>query len=641
MRTALRSTVSGVVAVAALALSPTAALALPPQGGLTQLPPPNDCIQGAAGTCGVTTAKAFDFLGDLAVSLDGKNVYATSFLDDAVAELNINASRGLGQLADPDECISDDPDGGGGMPPTEAACQSGAGLKGAEGVAVSPDGLSVYVVSVTDSAVSAFSRNPATGALTQLPDPYECLSDDADGPGMVNMPTDPACGSAVGLGQAADVAVSPDGANVYVASGSSTVASFARDTTPAGPPVGSLTQLAGADGCVTQTGFGTSCTTVFPSQSIGRGIVSPRGIDVTGDGGNVYVASFNGDSVAAFTRNNDGSIDQLADPDDCLSDDPDGPGGSPPTDPLCAGAFGLNGAEALDAAPDGDAVYTASFAGDSVAALKRNGSTGVLTQIADPDDCLSFDSDFIGPSQSNGGTLPTDTNCASATGLDIASGVAAAPDDKGVYTAATGGTGGGIAELSRNQSSEELNQLNDPFDCVGASITNCAAATNLIGVRAVALSPDGGGLYAIAPGSAAIVAFSRELPPICSSGSATVVRDTATPVGLSCTDVNGDPLDRSILTPPAHGALTGDPDTGSVVYTPAAGYTGPDSFVFNAEDLPAPGQPSGIATISIDVVAPQSPPTTTTTTPPVTTTRKKCKKHRKLRHGKCVKKKRK
>ncbi|MGZ5337059.1 MAG: beta-propeller fold lactonase family protein, partial [Solirubrobacterales bacterium] len=82
------------VTVAALALSPTAALALPPQGGLTQLAPPNDCIQSFAGGCGVTTAKGFNFLWDLAVSPDGKNVYVASSGSDAIAIFKRNSRTG-------------------------------------------------------------------------------------------------------------------------------------------------------------------------------------------------------------------------------------------------------------------------------------------------------------------------------------------------------------------------------------------------------------------------------------------------------------------------------------------------------------------------------------------------------------------
>jgi DNA-binding beta-propeller fold protein YncE len=629
-----------------LGASAAPALGLAPQGGLTLLPPPDDCIQGFAGTCGRTDGVGMNFLQDMVTSPDGKNAYATAFVDDSVAEFTINSAGGLQQLADPNDCISDDADGPGGNPPTQPACQAGAGLKGAKGIAISPDGLTVYVASTGEHAISVFARDPSSGALTQLPDPFECLSDDGDGPlGMVDPPFDLACGSGIGLGSATDVAVSPDGKNVYVASFEETVAAFARDTTGAGAPVGSLTQLSGPDACITQVGFNTSCTGVNPGQAIGHGLNGPTGIDVTDGGGNVYVTGVNGDSIAEFTRNPDGSLDQLADPNDCLSDDPDGPGGNPPTDTNCAGTFALNGATGLDAAPDGDAVYVASDFSDAVDELDRNGTTGALSALADPNDCLSWDSDFVGPTGANGATPPTDAHCGSATGLNDVIGVTVAPDNKSVYVASS--TQGAIAAFSRNQSSEELNQLNEPDDCLGSATTNCAAISNMFGTRAVALSPSGAELYTVAPGSSALVTFARELPPTCNNAAQLVIQDTPTVIALGCVDPNGDPMDRSILTGPTHGTLSGDPDSGTVRYTPEPGYLGPDSFLFNAEDLPPPSQPSDLATLSITVVPhPPAAPAQPGVGQPGTgqqPTKKKCKrkKHRRAAAAKkCKKKKR-
>ena len=496
--------------IPALASAPV--LALPPQGGLTQLAPPNDCIQDGPGGCGVTTAAGLDAAQDVVISPDGNNAYATAFFDDSVAEFSVNASGGLQQIADPSECISDDADGLGGAPPIDPACQSGVGLDQASGIAISPDGLTVYVASRGDSAVAAFARDPSTGVLSQLSGTSACRSDDGDGDGMVNTPFDPACASGIGLGTAFDVAVSPDGENVYVASFSQSVAAFARDTNVAGAPLGSLTQLAGADACITDMGFNTSCTSVNPGQSIGHGIMSPAGIDVTADGAHLYVASVNDDALASFTRNGDGSIDQLADPSDCLSDDPDGPGGSPPTAANCAGAFGLNGASGLDVAPDGDAVYAASGFSDSVVELQRNEATGALAQLASPNDCLSFDSDFTGPNGTDGVALPTDNNCASASGVDGARTVTVAPDNKSVYIGAASVGLGDVAEFSRNQATEELNQLNEPDDCLGSGVANCAGATGLFSVFAVAIAPNNTGLYTASQGSEALAAFTRELP---------------------------------------------------------------------------------------------------------------------------------
>ncbi|MBM3496831.1 MAG: hypothetical protein FJX72_21295, partial [Armatimonadetes bacterium] len=69
-------------------------------------------------------------------------------------------------------------------------------------------------------------------------------------------------------------------------------------------------------------------------------------------------------------------------------------------------------------------------------------------------------------------------------------------------------------------------------------------------------------------------------------------------VTLTATDPDGDPLRFWIVDGPDHGTLTGAPP--SVTYTPAAGYTGPDSFTFRASDA---REESGTGTVSIRVNA--------------------------------------
>jgi hypothetical protein len=65
---------------------------------------------------------------------------------------------------------------------------------------------------------------------------------------------------------------------------------------------------------------------------------------------------------------------------------------------------------------------------------------------------------------------------------------------------------------------------------------------------------------------------------------------------LSATDADNDTLTYSVVVGPGHGALSGTPP--SLTYTPAGGYTGPDSFTFKANDTKAD---SNIATVSITV----------------------------------------
>ena len=48
-------------------------------------------------------------------------------------------------------------------------------------------------------------------------------------------------------------------------------------------------------------------------------------------------------------------------------------------------------------------------------------------------------------------------------------------------------------------------------------------------------------------------------------------------------DLDGDPLTATLVSGPAHGTLTFNPD-GSFVYTPDANYSGPDSFTYTVSD---------------------------------------------------------
>jgi VCBS repeat-containing protein len=81
----------------------------------------------------------------------------------------------------------------------------------------------------------------------------------------------------------------------------------------------------------------------------------------------------------------------------------------------------------------------------------------------------------------------------------------------------------------------------------------------------------------------------------------------ATGVLNNDTDIDGDPLQVGILvTGPSNGTLTLNPD-GSFTYTPNMGYTGPDSFSYQANDGTAN---SNIATVNLTVNAGQTFPGT-------------------------------
>ena len=76
---------------------------------------------------------------------------------------------------------------------------------GMYGVAVSPDGKSVYGTS-SDSSVLTFDRDTNTGALAQKPGTAGCVSNDGSGG---------TCAVGNGITDRGRVVVSPDGKSVY------------------------------------------------------------------------------------------------------------------------------------------------------------------------------------------------------------------------------------------------------------------------------------------------------------------------------------------------------------------------------------------------------------------------------------------
>lgn len=70
--------------------------------------------------------------------------------------------------------------------------------------------------------------------------------------------------------------------------------------------------------------------------------------------------------------------------------------------------------------------------------------------------------------------------------------------------------------------------------------------------------------------------------PAVSDAAFAANKNSPCPVTLTATDPDGDPLSYSVVTGPANGTLSGTPP--SLVYQPAAGFTGEDSFTFEASD---------------------------------------------------------
>src|SRR5205814_10592893 len=94
--------------------------------------------------------------------------------------------------------------------------------------------------------------------------------------------------------------------------------------------------------------------------------------------------------------------------------------------------------------------------------------------------------------------------------------------------------------------------------------------------------------------------------PVATDQTVTTDEDTAKAITLSATDVEGSPLTYAIVSGPAHGTLTGTAP--ALTYTPAANYSGPDSFTFKANDG---SLDSNVATVTIAVTAVNDAPVAT------------------------------
>src|ERR1051325_833125 len=90
--------------------------------------------------------------------------------------------------------------------------------------------------------------------------------------------------------------------------------------------------------------------------------------------------------------------------------------------------------------------------------------------------------------------------------------------------------------------------------------------------------------------------FGSNPSPVANDQTVTLNKNTQQSITLTATDPNNDPLTYSIVTPPAHGTLSGTAP--NLTYNPALDYVGPDSFTFKANDGTLD---SNVATVSITI----------------------------------------
>ncbi len=467
----------------------------PVSGLLVQIDVEQDTVGGALGLLGAE---------QVLLSPDGKNVYVASSASDAVAVFTRNTTSGLLTWLERKK------DGEAGLD----------GLNGASGLAISPNGLSLYAAGQDDNAIVIFYRNPTSGALTFV----SVVKDGVGGvdwlagakalalspagdllylvsrsdSALVSFIRHPATGQ---LTQAShytaagdfqdtfqapeNLALSSDGRHVYVASRSSdSLSLFIAD--PSGKmsfsqarrnlytmrgPVGSAVSPSGERLYV--TGPNDNSLMVFNVLSSGAltyawddqarpGMLGPRDVAVSPVGEFVYLAAHDSDSILRF------HWDSAAETLEYQSTYTDGSGT----------VDGLDGVQAIAISPDGGHLYAASETGSEVAVFGRSIVTGELTWAATY-------RDGVGGNEYLGGAYD----------------VSVSPDGKHVYVA--GYVDGAITVFLRDIDSGLLTRLyayvNEGFD-----------PPFLDGVNALVVSPDNRFLYSVARQDDALTVFERD-----------------------------------------------------------------------------------------------------------------------------------
>ena len=248
----------------------------------------------------------FDRPEALAVSPDGKSVYAVTSNDDALLSFDRAADGTLMYRG----CITGDsavaPMGG----PTHNGCVGLAtvaagdtGLDRPNDVVVSPEGDWIYVAAAGDAAVARFSRQP-DGTVAYV----DCVTADAAVAPAGQTGVNGCVGldaAETGLTNDRGLALSPDGDSLYTAGGAGAVTFFDR------PDDGTLVH----EGCVTANSAiaaagvtnASGCTGLPTSTSTAAntGLASVRKVVVSADGNSVYAIATDDASVIRIDRADD------------------------------------------------------------------------------------------------------------------------------------------------------------------------------------------------------------------------------------------------------------------------------------------------------------------------------------------------
>lgn len=583
-------------------LAPGSAQAKGPLGALTQLAGSAGCVSfsGVDGIGGSTCATGTEVIRPdaPAVSPDGGSLYVGIYGTgesgkgpEGLAIFARNQSTGaISQLPGTAGCITED----GSSEKGAGTCTSARGVSSPDGMppAFTRDGRFVYYASqgegeekVFAGAVDVFARDPSSGALTQLSGTAGCVSQNGSSPsGGAG-----SCATAPSLDGPVTAVLSPDERFLYVYSYDSSfpgITIFSRD-----PSTGALTLVPGTAGCLTRegksaVGAGTCTTLRGESSSEGEGFV------ITPDGRFAYATQYDSGSKATvqlFSRDpSTGQLTQLPGVQGCISDT----GASAEGANTCTQVHGIEGAYVLALSPDGNTLVVGAY-DNGLAIFSRDSSTGLLTQLAGAAGCISDD----GKNKDD----PLEP-CLQANASAGAYRLQFGPEGRTLLQASNSDSG--IQLYTFDAASGTVTPVAGKSGCVtyngeGASgKETCEVGRGLHETYGLSISPDGAYVYAAGDNKedGGIAVFSRSAAPVCNSFSAAIPFATPTTLTPPCHDPNGDPFTVQALSAPAHGTLSAS--GGSFAFTPAAGFSGADSFAFEATGAKGPSLPA-TATLTV------------------------------------------
>jgi DNA-binding beta-propeller fold protein YncE len=428
----------------------------------------------------------------IALSPDGKNAYVVTKGGNAIVELRRDAETGLlTEIGCIDEAN------------TECGSHEAKGIANPYDVSVSSDGENVYITSFGKEAVAEFSREPATGLLTQLASPNNCIST------LTSAETGCGTEKALGLEHVIGLVTTPDGKGLYTASGGTegggAIAAFKRESG------GVLKQLAGTQGCISTSD--NECAAAVA-------IDGPEDLVVSPNSHNVYVNSYKSNAVLEFSRESSGALAQLAPPNTCIMT----PTETVPVEAGCSEAKGVTEPLGVTISPGGESVYASSFFEDDEAVFTRNAETGALTPLSSPYECA-------------GKEKRSTCGLTNIEGIAGARRVTVSPDGKNLYVA--GQNDHAVVELAR--AGEPLGEATCPCGPpvgvkeTGPPVVISTAVPPPVLARTGNVAPVFGKVLVKVPGSRQFVPLSslRQIPfgSVINATNGTVSVTTALPGG--------------------------------------------------------------------------------------------------------------